>query len=134
MFLLRSIEPTTPVPSRVASQWRERPSSSSGDRNLSEMAGTPLIVRGSRTTRTTPSNYVRTTLLFGGTLLVLALGCISSSTAVLHGPLRSGTVQSLPIRLVRSALSGHVALHISASCQHMPQERPSTCTFFALRG
>ena len=47
-----------------------------------------------------------------------------------HGPLRSGPAQAPSIRLVRSALSQHVALHISASCQHKPQDRPSTCTSF----
>ena len=53
----------------------------------------------------------------------------------LHGPLRSGTAQAPPIRFVRSALSQHVQLHISASCQHKPQDRPSTCTFSrSLRG
>ena len=31
VFFLFPIEPTTPVPSRVTSQWRERPSSSNGD-------------------------------------------------------------------------------------------------------
>ena len=47
-----------------------------------------------------------------------------------HGPLRSGTAQAPPIRLFRSALSQHVALPISASCQHKPQDRPSTSIFF----
>ena len=63
-FLL-FIELTTPVLSRVACQWRERPSSYNGDHNSSEMAGAPPVGRRSRTTRTTPSKYVRTTLIFG---------------------------------------------------------------------
>ena len=65
ILLLLSIEPTTPVPSRVASQWRKRPSSYNGDHNSSEIAGAPPVGRRARTTRTTPSNYVRTTPLFG---------------------------------------------------------------------
>ena len=65
ILLSLSIEPTTPVSSRVASQWRERPSSYNGDPNSSEMAGAPRVGRRARTKRTTPSNYVRTTLLFG---------------------------------------------------------------------
>ena len=51
-----------------------------------------------------------------------------------YRPPRSGTAQAPPIRFVCSALSQHVAQHISASCQHKPQDRPSTCTFFAFRG
>ena len=65
ILLLLSIEPTTPVPSRVASQWRERPSSYNGDHNSSEMAGASPVGRRALTTRTTPSKYVRTTLLCG---------------------------------------------------------------------
>ena len=49
-------------------------------------------------------------------------------------PLRSGTAQAPPIRLVCSALCQHVAQHISANCQHKHQDRTSTCTFFAIRG
>ena len=67
------------------------------------------------------------------TLFVPAFGRISSPPAG-HRPLRSGTARAPPIRLVCSALCQHVAQHISASCQHKPQDRPSTCTFFALRG
>ena len=65
ILLLLSIEPTTPDPCRLASQWRERPFSYNGDHNSSEMPGAPPVCRRARTTRTTPSNYVRTTLLFG---------------------------------------------------------------------
>ena len=39
VLLLLSIEPTTAVPSRVASQWRERPSIYNGDHNSSKIAG-----------------------------------------------------------------------------------------------
>ena len=67
------------------------------------------------------------------TLLVPAFGRISSPPAG-HRPLRSGTARAPPIRLVCSGLCQHVAQHISASCQHKPQDRPSTCTFFAPRG
>ena len=42
--------------------------------------------------------------------------------------------KSPPIRLVRPALSQHVALHVSASCRHKPQDRPSTFTFFFASG
>ena len=65
ILYLLSIEPTTPVPSRMASQWRERPSSNNGDHNSSEMAGAPPVGRRVRTARTTPFSYVRTTVLFG---------------------------------------------------------------------
>ena len=66
ILLLLSIEPTTHVPSGVASQWRERPLSYNGDHNSSDMTGAPPVGRRARTTRTTPSNYyVRTTMLFG---------------------------------------------------------------------
>ena len=65
ILLLLSIEPTIPVPSRVASQWMERPSSWNGDYNGSEMAEAPPVGRQAHPTRTTPSNHVRTTLLFG---------------------------------------------------------------------
>ena len=51
-----------------------------------------------------------------------------------YKPLRSGAVQAPPIRLVCSALCQLVAQHISTSYQHKPQDRPSTCTLFALRG
>ena len=167
ILLLLSIEPTTPVPSRVASQWRERPSSYNGDHNGSEMAGAPPVGRRTRTTRTTPSKYVRTTLpaentpRLGFWSRVLVAGhaphrrhlpstcgrhCSSEHTSRpgfwshqlpaswQYKPLRSGTAQAPPIRLVCSALCQHVAQYISASCQHKPQDRPSTCTFFALRG
>ena len=84
ILLLLSIEPTTPVPSRVASQWRERPSSYNGDHNSSEMAGAPPVGRRARTTRTTPSKYVRTTLLCGAhsssRILVPPVGCWARTT------------------------------------------------------
>ena len=83
LFLL-SIEPTTSVPSRVASQWRESPSSYHGDHNSSEMAGAPPVGRRARTTRTTPSKYVRTTLLCGAhsssRILVPPVGCCARTT------------------------------------------------------
>ena len=197
LFLLY-IEPTTPVPVRVASQRRERFSSYNGDHDSTEMAGAPPVGRRARTTRATPANYVRTTLLFGAqsssrllippvgrrarttrttpfkyvrtTLLfgahsssrilvpplgrrarttrttpskyvrrTLLFGAYSSSRllvasgsppAVSYGPLRSGTAQAPPIRLVCSALSQHVAQHISASCQYKPQDRPSNYPLF----
>ena len=65
ILLLISIEPSTPVPAREASQWEERPSSSNDDHYTSEMAGAPPVGRRARTTMTTSSDYVRTTLLFG---------------------------------------------------------------------
>ena len=132
------------------------------------MAGAPPGGRRARTTRATPSNYVRTTLLFGAhsssrirgpscwsqgtyhtddtfqvraddtalrnTLLVSAFGRIISPPAVSYRPLRRGTAQAPPIRLVCSAITQHVAQHISASCQHKRQDRPSTCTFFRASG
>ena len=47
---LISMEPTTPVHSWVASQWRERPSPYNGDHNSSERAGAPPVGRRPRTT------------------------------------------------------------------------------------
>ena len=83
ILLLLSIEPTTPVPSRVASQWRERPSYN-GDHNGSEMAGAPPVGRRARTTWTTPSKYVRTALLCGAhsssRILVPPVGCWARTT------------------------------------------------------
>ena len=84
ILLLLSIEPTTPVPSRMASQWRERPSSYNGNHNSSEMSGAPPVGRRARTTRTTPSKYVRTTLLCGthssSRILVPPVGCWACTT------------------------------------------------------
>ena len=96
ILLLLSIEPTTPVPSRVASQWRERPSSYNGDHNGSEMAGAPPVGRRVRTTRTTPSNYVRTTLIFGA----------HSSPRLLVPPFgrRARTTRTTPSNYVRTTL------------------------------
>ena len=71
---------------------------------------------------------------FRSTLLVSAFGSISCPPAVLHGPLRSGTSQAPPIRLLRSALSQHAALHISASSQLKPQDRPRPVLFFRASG
>ena len=48
-------------------------------------------------------------------------------------PLRSGAAQALPVRFVCSALGQHVALHISASYEHKPQDRSSTLAFVFLR-
>ena len=95
LFLL-PIEPTTPVPSRVASQWRKRPSSYNGDLNSSEMAGAPPVGRRARTTRTTPSNYVRTTLRFG----------TNSSSPLVVPPVgrRARTTQMIPSEYVRTTL------------------------------
>ena len=95
-LLLLSIEPTTPVPSRVASQWRKRPSSYNGDHNSSEMAGVPPAGRGTRTTRTTPSKYVRTTLLCG----------VYSSSRILVPPVGrwARTTQTTPSEYVRTTL------------------------------
>ena len=171
-----SIEPTTHVPSRVASHCRERPSSSTGDHNSSEMAGAPPVGRRARATRTTTSNYVRTALFFGAhslsRLLVASvprqLCHLDHPAAELPKPHPSRAhsssrlwVASVPrqlvawttpqrncpsphIRLIRSALSQHVApcqpraalpAHvISASGQHKPQDRPSTCSFFCASG
>ena len=74
ILLLLTLESATPVPSRVASQWRERPSSYNGDHNSSEMAGAPAVGRRAGTPRTTPSNYVRTTHALRSTLFVSAFG------------------------------------------------------------
>ena len=131
------------------------------------MIGAPPVGRRTRTTRTTPSKYVRTTLLCGALssswILVPPVGrwaritqmtpsescgrhCSSEHTprpgfwshqfaaSWQYKPLRSGTAQAPPIRLVCPALCQHVAQHLLAICQHKPQDRPSTCTYFALLG
>ena len=146
------IEPTTPVPSRVASQWRESLSSYNSDHNSSEMAGAPSVSRRARTTRTTPT--VGTTLLFGAhtlvtffgpscqsqgtyhtddtfqlraddtalrsTLLVSALGRINFPPAVPRRPLRGGTAQAPPIRLVCSGSAS--MLHCTSYYGHRSLE------------
>ena len=130
ILLLHSIEPTTPVPSRVASQWRERPSSYNGDHDSSEMAGAPPVGRRTRTTRTTPSKYVRTTLLCGA----------HSSSRILVPPVVrwARTTQTTPSEYVRTtslfgahsssrplAASVHRQLVIDHSAVELPEPHPS---------
>ena len=130
MLFLLSMEPTTPVPSRVAFQWRERLSSYHGDHNSSEMAGAPPVGRRARTTRTTPSNYVRMTLLFGA----------HSSCRLLVPPVgrRTSTTQTTPSEYVRTTLlfgahfssrvlvaSVHRQLVIDHSAVELPKPHPS---------
>ena len=77
---------------------RERPSSYKGDHNnSSEMVGAPPVGRRPRTTRMTPSNYVRTTLLFGAH---------SSSRLLVPTPVgrRARTTRTTPSEYVRTAL------------------------------
>ena len=129
ILLLLSIEPTTPVPSRVASQWRERPSYN-GDHNGSEMAGAPPVGRRARTTWTTPSKYVRTALLCGAhsssRILVPPVGCWARTT------------QRTPSEYVRTTLlfgahsssrslvaSVHRQLFIDHSAVELPEPHPS---------
>ena len=131
ILLLISIEPTTPVPSRVASKWRERPSSYNGDHNSSEMAGAPPVGRRARTTRTTPSKYVQTTLLCGAhsssRISVPPVGCLARTT------------QTTPSEYVRTtmllfgahsssrplAASVHRQLVIDHSSVEIPEPHPS---------
>ena len=94
------------------------------------MAGALPVGRRARTTRTTLSNSVRTTLLFGAHSWSRILVASVPRQFVSHIPLRSGTAQAPPITLICSALSQHIVMHIPASCQHKPQDRPSTCAFF----
>ena len=124
------MEPTTPVPSRVASQWRERPSSYNGDHNSSEMGGAPPVGRRTRTTRTTPSKYVRTTLLCGA----------HSSSRILVSPVGhwARTTQTTPSEYVQTTLlfgahcssrpfvaSVHRQLVIHHSAVELPEPHPS---------
>ena len=135
LFLL-SIEPTTPVLLRVASQWSERPSSSNGDHNSSEMAGALPVGRRARSIRTTPSDYVRTTPR--STLLVSDFGRMNSppagprhmdhSAAELPKPHPSDMFAPRSASMLHSAGLALHYLHICASCQHKPQDRPSTST------
>ena len=130
ILLLLPIEPTTPVPSRVASQWRERPSSYNGDHNSIEMAGAPPVGRRARTTRMTPANYVRTTLHIGA----------HSSSRLLVPPFgrRTRTTQTIPSVYVRTTLlfgahsssrllvaSVHRHLVIDHSVVELPEPHPS---------
>ena len=130
ILLLISIEPTTPVPSRVASQWRERPFFYNGDHNSSEMAGAPPVGRPACTTRTTPSKYVRTTLLCGA----------HSSSRILFPPVGcwARTTQTTPSEYVRTTLlfgahsssrplvaSVHRQLVIDHSGVELPEPHPS---------
>ena len=105
-LLLLFIEPTTPVPPRVACQRRERPSSYHGDHSSNEMSGAPHVGRRARTTRTTPSNYVRTTLLFGA----------HSSSRLLVPPVgrRARTTQTIPSNYVRMTLLFGAHIFVSA--------------------
>ena len=80
---------------RVASQRRQRSSSYHGDHNSSEMAGAPPIGRRARTTLTTPSNYVRATLLFGAH---------SSSRRLVPHVRRARTTRTTPSNYVRATL------------------------------
>ena len=125
ILLLLPIEPTTPVPSWVASQWRECLSSYNSDHNSSEMAGAPPVGRRARTTRTTPSNYVRTTLLFGA----------HSSCRPLVPPVgrRTRTTQTTPSDYVRTTLlfGAHTSsrtlvasVHRQLVIDHAPVELP----------
>ncbi len=130
ILLLLSIEPTTPVPSRVASQWRERPSSYNGDHNSSEMAGAPPVGRRARTTRTTPSKYVRTTLLCGAhsssRILVPPVGCWARTTQRTLSEYGRTTLlfgahpSSRPL-----AASVHRQLVIDHSAVELPEPHPS---------
>ena len=136
ILLLLSIEPTTPVSSRVASQWRERPSSYNGDHNSSEKAGAPPVGHRACTTRTTPSKYVRTTLLCGAhssfRILVPPVGCWARTTQRTLSEYGRTTLlfgahpSSRPL-----AASVHRQLVIDHSAVELPEPHPSDV--FALR-
>ena len=121
ILLLLSVEPTTPVPSWVASQWRERPSSSNGDHNSGEMAGAPPVRRRARTTRKTPSDYVRTTLLFGAH---------SSSRLLVASVLRQlvHDTWTTPQRKCPSPTHQTCSLRAQPACCTLPASRCITCT------
>ena len=94
------------------------------------MAGAPPVGRRARTTRTTPSNYVRTTLLFGAQFSSRLLVASGSPPAVLHGPLASGTAQTPFVRstLLVSALgriSSPPAGRTDHSAAELPKPHPS---------
>ena len=76
-------------------QRRSPPSPYNGDHS-SEMAGVPPVGRRARTTRKTPSNYVRATLLFGA----------HSSSRLLVPPVgrRARTTRTTPSEYVRTTL------------------------------
>ena len=114
VLLWLSIEPTTPVSSRVASKWRERHSFYNGDPNSSEMARAPPVGRREGTKRTAPSNYVRTTLPFRA----------HSLSWLLVPPVcrRARTTQTAPSNYVRTTLlfgahSSYRLLIASVLCQ-----------------
>ena len=101
------VEPNAPVPSRLTSQRRGRPSFSNGDHYSSETAGGPPIGRRTHSARTTPSDYVcrrRCSPEHAPRLGFL----VARSRPVASRQLRSGQAQTKPTRLVRSTLSQHV--------------------------
>ena len=137
ILLFLSIEPTTLVPSRVATQWRERPSSYNGDHNSGDMAGAHPVGRRTRTTRTAPFKYVRTTLLCG----------VHSLSRILVPPVgrRAHTTQTTPSEYVRTTLlfgehsssrplvaSVHRQLVIDHSAWNCPSPTFETCLLRAL--
>ena len=97
ILLLLSIDPTTPVPSRVASQWRERLPPTTATTTTVSRQGPLLLVAGHVPyIRATPSNYVLTTLLFGG----------HSSSRILVPPVgrQARTTRTTPSNYVRTTL------------------------------
>ena len=108
----------------------QRPFFYNGDHNSSEMAGAPPVGCRARTARTIPSNYVRTTLLFGAhslcRLLVPPVGRWARTT------------QMTPSEYVRTTLlfgahssswpliaSVHRQLVIDHSAVELPEHHPS---------
>ena len=138
VFLL-FVEPEAPVSSRVASQRRERPSSSNGDHYSSETPRAPPVGRRARSARTTPSDNVRKTLLPGARSSPGLSGRTSPASCFtaadrpkLHPPDLFTPRSASMLHPASLALRNY--LHISASSQHKPQDRPSTCPSFCASG
>ena len=145
ILLLFSIEPPTPVSSRVASQWRERLCSSNGDHYRSKDGRGPSCWSPGTYHKDDTFRLRADDTALRSTLLVSGFGRISylpvgprhmdHSAAELpkpHPPDLFAPRSASMLHPARIALRNF--LHISASSQHKPQDCPSTCTFFARRG
>ena len=129
---LLSIEPATSVPLRVASQRRERSSSPDGDRNNSETAGPPPVGHRARAARTTTCGRQRSWehAPFLGFLVAPVLRQLLHSSSAAdrpkpHPPDLFAPRSATMLHFTSLALCNY--LHSSASSQHQPHDRPSTC-------
>ena len=100
-FLL-FVESETPVPARVASQRRERPSFFNGDQYSSETAEAPPVDRRARSARMTPSNYAQKTLLPGARSSPRLSGRTFPASSFTATPQRTGRSPTHQTRSLRA--------------------------------